>query len=429
MKQRLRALFCDQLNLARGKYLPLGTASPADGETRFCQGVYAVTYDKQLIPAPGSKMHDGLPDMIARYKGVEIRKGWQQDVQVVICDLLQSDRQPLSLCARTLLKRTVNQWQALGYNPKVGIELEAFAFEKNTQGKWQPYDTPGAFVYSTGPFTDPRGITDAIWERAGDCGFNLEMVTSEYDSPQFEFTLKYDDAVKAVDDAFLFRLMAREVAIEHGVLLTFMPKPIVNVGGSGTHINFSLNDKEGKNVTGDAATEGNLSEIGSYCVAGLMHHHKGLAGILAPIENSYHRLQPASLSGYWRNWGVDHRGVTTRISSETGPHARIEHRMADGAANPYLATATVLQAARLGVVNKYELSAAETGDCLQGQDAVDGVGATLGEALDDLIADTDLVQAVGETLVRNLIAIKQAELAQIEKLFSQDKVNYYLDYV
>ncbi len=429
MKRRLRTLFCDQLNLARGKYLPLGVPSSPWGETRFCQGAYAVTYDKELIPAPGSKMLEGLPDMIACYQSAEIRESWHPDVCVVVCDLLESDRRPLSLCARTVLKRTISQWREMGYTPRVGIELEAFAFVKNNEGEWQPYDTPGAFVYSTGPFTDPLGITDEIWRRAGDCGFNLEMVTSEYDSPQFEFTLKYDDAVKAVDDAFLFRLMAREVAIEHGVLLTFMPKPILDAGGSGVHINFSLNDKEDNNITGDAETEGNLGEIGKHCVAGLMRHHKGLAGILAPIENSYHRLQPASLSGYWRNWGVDHRGVTTRISSETGAHARIEHRMADGAANPYLATAAVLQAARLGVVNQYELTAAETGDCLQSQDAVDGVGATLAEALDDLVADTDLAQAVGETLVQNLVAIKQAELAQVANLSWRDKVDYYISYL
>ncbi len=429
MKQRLRTLFCDQLNLARGKYLPFGAPSSSASETRFCRGVYAVTYDKELIPAPGSKMLEGLPDIIACYKTEEIRKSWHPGVSVVICDLLESDRQPLNLCARTLLKRTVSQWQEAGYTPKVGIELEAFAFVRNHEGKWQPYDTPGAFVYSTGPFTDPLGITDAIWERANDCGFQLEMITSEYDSPQFEYTLKYDDAVKAVDDIFLFRLMAREVAIEHGVLLTFMPKPILTAGGSGVHINFSLNDRKGNNIIGDAKDETRISEIGQRCVAGLMHHHKGLAGILAPIENSYHRLQPASLSGYWRNWAVDHRGVTTRISGEVGSHARIEHRMADGAVNPYLATAAVLQAARLGVMNKYELQAAETGDCVQSQDAVDGVAATLDEALDDLVADADLVQAVGETLVQNLVAIKRAELATTANLSWHDKVNYHINYL
>ena len=227
--QRLRVFFCDHLNLARSKYVPyLGNQS---GEARFCQGAYAVTYDKELIPAPGAKMLEGLPDLIACYDGEEIRQSWRRNDHIVICDLLESNREPLSLCGRSLLKRTVEQWQGMGYRPKVGIELEAFAFQQDQSGQWRPYETPGAFVYGTGPFADPAGVTAAIWDAAAECGFPLEMMTSEYDAPQFEFTLRYDDAVKAIDDAFLFRLLAREVAIERGVLLTFMPKPIAEVGG------------------------------------------------------------------------------------------------------------------------------------------------------------------------------------------------------
>jgi glutamine synthetase len=65
--------------------------------------------------------------------------------------------------------------------------------------------------------------------------------------------------------------------------------------------------------------------------------------------NAYKRLRPAQLSGYWANWGYDHRGVTVRIPHSRGKATRIEHRMGDGAANPYLATAAVLQAALMGV--------------------------------------------------------------------------------
>ena len=426
-KRRLRALFCDHLNLARSKYLPFTDAS--DGETRFCQGAYAVTYDKELIPAPGSKMLDGLPDMIARYQGKEIRQSWHEGDLVVVCDLLESDGKPLSMCGRTLLKRTVEEWKSLGYSPKVGIELEAFAFAQNEEGEWMPYDTPGAFVYSTGPFTDPVGFTDEIWQRAHACGFRLEMITSEYDAPQFEFTLRYDDAVKAIDDSFLFRLLAREVAFEQGILLSFMPKPIAEVGGSGLHVNFSLNDAHDNNVIGDASSEDFLSDIGRGCLAGLMQHHKGLAGLLAPTINSYERLQPASLSGYWCNWGVDHRGVTARVSSETGAHARIEHRMADGAANPYVATAAILQAAKLGYQNQYSLQAAETGDCLENHDATEGVSDGLAGALQDLEADAALVAAVGETLTQNLIFTKQIEIEKVSTLDTLGQRNYYIHYI
>ena len=211
--------------------------------------------------------------------------------------------------------------------PKVGIELEAFALQADDNGRLVPYDAPGGVVYGTGPFADPLRFNDRIWAMAEEMGFSLDMITAEFDSPQFEYTLTFDDALKAVDDIVLFRLMAREVALEYGIVLTFMPKPIAEAGGSGMHINFSFQDETGANALASGARGGpeHMNDLAKGCLAGLLHHHKGLAGLIAPTANSYFRLQPGSLSGFWQNWGGDHRNVTTRISSEGGAKARLEH--------------------------------------------------------------------------------------------------------
>ncbi len=422
----VRVLFCDHLNLARGKLIPINRAT---GESRFCQGVYALAYDKELLPAPCSKLLEGLSDMVVRYDLSEMRGGWLDEEGVVIADQYDSAGNELPVSGRNLLKMTLNQWQKLGYRVKVGIELEAYAYTRSLDGGWKPYDTPGAYVYGTGPFVDPLELIDSVYRYADFCGFDLEMITSEFDSPQFEFTLRYDDALQAADDVFLFRLMAREVAFRDGILLTFMPKPIEALSGSGVHINFSLWNEQDENAIGDANSEDKLTDLGRACVAGLMHHHRGLAGLLAPTVNSYHRLQPASLSGYWRNWGEDHRGVTTRISSETGDAARIEHRMADGAANVYTAIAAVLQAARLGCEKGYELPPAETGDCMENHDATEGVPEDLGGALEALQSDTDLVEAVGADLVGNLAVIKEHEIEVTKDLSFDQLRDYYIHYI
>ena len=424
---KLRVLFCDHLNLARGKYLPARKAST--GETRFCRTTFGVTYAKGLVPAPGSAMLDGLPDMIARFNENDIREDWQPNSRVVIADLFDTENQPLEVSGRTALKRAIEEWEALGYKPKIGIELETYAFYSTDGGQLEPLETPAAFVYSTGPMADPTGFVEAIWERSEQAGFNLEMSTSEFDAPQFEFTLTFDDALKAVDDVFLFRLMARETALEFGVLLTFLPKPVEDVGGSGFHVNFSFEDKDGNNVIADGNADDGLSELARGCIAGLMHHHKGMAALLAPTVCSYERLQPASLSGYWQNWANDHRGVTTRISTESVERARIEHRMADGASNPYTAVATVLQAARLGFLNQYPLQPAETGDCFETTDTNECVASSLGEALDDLQADTDLRAAVGETLVDNLVCIKRDEIEATSHLEGQSLRDFYIHFI
>ena len=233
-------------------------------------------------------------------------------------------------------------------------------------------------------------------------------------------------ALKAVDDIFLFRLLAREVALEHGIVLTFMPKPILSKGGSGLHVNFSFKDKAGNNAVGDPD---NLSPVASGCIAGLMHHHQGMAALVAPIVNSYQRLMPSSLSGYWRNWGGDHRGVTTRISAERGPKARLEHRMGDGASNPYTLVATTLQAARLGYINKYPLPPMETADCLTTHDAVDGVPDTLSLALDALEADSALMDAVGRLLCENHIFIKRDEIEKTSALEGDALRDFYINWI
>jgi glutamine synthetase len=427
-RPRLRLLFCDHLNIARGKYLPVEKME-ADGASRFAQALYGVHFDRDLLPAPGCRMMEGAPDMQAVYRKTDIRAGWESDTNVVVGDLQQWDGYELPMCGRSALKRAVNDWDKLGLKARIGMEIEAYAFQRETDGGLKPYDTPHSYVYSTGQFADPRGFTDAIWLAAEKAGFKLESLTTEYDTPQFEFTLQYDDAVKAVDDHFLFRLMAREIALKFGIVLTCLPKPFANKGGSGTHVNFSFLDKNGNNAIGDPGEEVNMTELAKGCVAGLMHHHRGMAGLIAPIVNSYDRLKPASMSGYWCNWGGDHRGVTTRVSAEGGSKARIEHRMGDGAANPYVLVATVLQAARLGLANHYPLPPRETGDCFEHSSATSAAPDSLSQALDELEADTILCKAVGQLLVDNHVFMKRAEVEKTVKLEGETLRDFYINYI
>lgn len=430
MADRLRAMFCDHLSLMRGKYLP-ASKMKSDG-TRMARPTFSVHWDKDLIlDAPYTKCREGIPDMELRWDGAEIREGWEPDTKVVTGDLFDSAGEPIPLCPRGALKRAVADWGRHGLAPKVGVELEAYAFVRMPDGTVQPMDAPGGIVYGTGPFADPVGFTDAIWRQAEASGFRLDLITAEYDTPQYEFTLAYDDAVKAIDEMVLFRQMAREVALSRGVLLTFLPKPVLSKGGSGLHFNLSFADAQGRNalMTGPQSGPDHMNDLGRGCVAGWMHHHKGLAGLVAPTVGSYLRLQPASMSGYWCNWGGDHRGVTVRVSEEGGPKTRLEHRMPDASANPYTALAAVLQAARLGVENGYALPAPETGDGFERTDAGIGVAPSLAEAMDDLAADGVLADAVGRGLVDHHIFMKRIEVEKTAGLEGDALRDYYIWYV
>lgn len=425
-RERCRILFADQLNLARGKYVPMSEA--AKGHARMCVGTFAVTYDKALVAAPSGGLLDGLPDMEVTFDPADLRPSWETDTQIALGELAYKG-EPFALCGRGALRRAIAAWRARGLEPMVGIEMEAYIFQRGPDGQWVPYETPGAFVYGTGPFTDPAGLIDDIWETAAACGLPIESINAEYDAPQFELTLRYADAMKAADDCFLFRQMAREVLYRRGYLLSFLPKPFAEKSGSGLHFNLSFTDREGRNVFADDAVSETISDTMRGCIAGLLHHHEALAGVMAPTTNSYARLQPASLSGYWANWGIDHRSVTVRVSAETGPAARIEHRMADCAASPYFALAALLQAALLGVENGYDLPDAETNDGLETINTDRHTPHDLGAALDALEADTVLTVAIGQELVDNFVSIKREEVRILSEKPAEEHIAYYLHYI
>lgn len=424
--ERVRILFGDQLNLARGKYVPASEA--LKGHARMCVGTYAVTYDKQLVAAPGGGLLDGLPDMEAVFDPQDLRPSWENSTRIALADL-NFKGESFALCGRSALKRAVAAWRAIGLEPMVGIEMEAYIFQRDNAGAWVPYDTPGAFVYGTGPFSDPAGLIEDIWACADACNLPIESINAEFDAPQFELTMRFADALKAADDAFLFRQMARELLYKRGYLLSFLPKPFADKSGSGLHFNISFTDKSGRNIFANDVASGQLSDVMKGCIAGLLHHHEALAAIMAPLSNSYARLQPASLSGYWANWGIDHRSVTVRVSAETGSAARIEHRMADCAASPYVALAAALQAALLGYQNGYAVPDAETGDGLETTNTQRHTPHSLSEALDALTGDDALKTAVGAQLIDNYIVVKREEARILDGKSAAEQVSYYFHYI
>ncbi len=422
--KRIRALFPDHHGLARGKYLPI---SQAERGTRHCITLFALAFDRTMVPAPGSRLLEGLPDCDLEFSMADVRPGWEDGTGVVVGDL-SFHGQPLSISPRHALRRAISDWDALGYTAKVGIELEAFVMQPDGKGGWTEWDTPGAYVYGTGPAVDPSGLLDEIMSTADRCGLPIESINSEYDTPQFELTLTYGDALAAVDNIFLFKLMAREIATRHGLLLTYMGKPFADRGGSGFHVNLSL-EKNGQNAMHDPKAEDGLSSLAHQCIAGMIEHFEATAALCAPTVNAYKRLRPAQLAGYWANWGYDHRGASVRIPYERGKATRLEHRMADGAANPYLATAAVLQAARLGFEAKLIPPAPEEQDCLEHQSTTRHVPDNLELALNALEADEQFINAIGADLVGQFVAVKRAEWDKFTAAVTDWELKYYMPFL
>jgi len=234
--KRLRTLFPDHLGIARGKYI---AAKYADEGARFCATTFALNFDRDLFPNEASKMMEGMPDVDLTFNKEDIRPSWLDNEAVVVGDL-SFHGQPYPASPRHVLKKAIQDWKDLGYDVKIGLEAEAIVLQPDGKGGWEKWDVPGGHVYGTGLSQDPIGLFNTIWDIADDMGIQFESLNSEFDPPQYELTLRYDDCLKAVDDLFIFKLMAREVAIEHGLRLTFMGKPFIDMAGNGLHVNMSL---------------------------------------------------------------------------------------------------------------------------------------------------------------------------------------------
>jgi glutamine synthetase len=422
---RVRLLWPDHLGLARGKYL---TPEKAESGTAHCITLFTLGFDREMIPHDGGLFWNGLPDCDATFDEESIRVGWQEGTAIVVPDISR-EGQPVPLAPRNVLKDIIARWADKGLTPIVGIELEAFLFEPDGDGGWRPIDTPGAYVYGTGAAVDPSGTIDEIMKTAASAGIRLESVNSEYDNGQFELTLRYDDALAAADDAFLFKVLAREVAASRGILLTFMGKPINGRGGSGFHVNLSFNDEDGHNVLGDDEAQDGLSETARSVIAGMLQHHVGMTALLAPTVNAYKRLQPGSLCGYWANWGYDHRGVTVRVPPARGQGTRLEHRVGDGSVAPHQGIAAVLAASLLGYEKGYELPPVETLDCIENASTDVVTPASLKDALDALEADGDLVEAFGPAYVDGFVTVKRAEWDRYQKWTTDWEMSEYLPFL
>ncbi len=410
--RRIRILWPDHLGLARGKYLPSALASKGSA---FCATTFGLTYDRDIIPAEGGFLLEGLKDVHGTPVESTLRPSWEDPtIGVAVADLSLA-HEAYTVSPRSTLQRALDDWAELGYTVKLGIELEGYLLQPTDDGGSEKYSNPRSMVYGTGPLGDPTGFTDAVLDAADACGFNVESANVEFDESQFEFTLRYDDAMAQADDAFLFRTLVREVALDMGLDFTFLGKPFPTVSGSGMHFNFSLVGPNGELALADESAETGASDLAMACLAGLVEHHNALAAICAPTINAFRRLQPGTLAGCWANWGVDHRNVTSRLPADGGSAMRIEHRLADGSVNVHLGAAAILQAARLGVVGKLEAPGQYTGDGFE--DGGEGVGRcadSLAGALDDLEADSALVEAIGADVVSNYVTHKRNEVEVFE---------------
>ena len=346
---------------------------------------------------------------------------------------------PVPIDTRWILQQALARLKAAGYGLVCGLEVEFHIYRLTRPGDdssldpmragW-PGEPPAVAMIHPGYNLLAEGWSDMADEALGivqrtaeGLGLPLRSLEIELGPSQFEAVFDPVDALTAADHMVLFRNGVRQALRRAGYHATFMCRPpFANVMASGWHLHQSLVDassgdnafcrREPAPASTAADAEHTLSAVGVQWLAGLLAHGRAMSVFCAPTINAYERFRPNAMAPQAVLWGRDNRGAMLRVLGSAGDTAtRIENRIGEPCANPYLYVAAQIHAGLDGIARALQppVATAAPYSCAGEGSALP---ASLGEALDALAGDAALVDAFSPTVVDWLTRIKRFELAR-----------------
>ncbi|MCK0198665.1 type III glutamate--ammonia ligase [Ancylobacter sp. 6x-1] len=281
-----------------------------------------------------------------------IQLPWKPEIGWLASDLVMND-ELVAQAPRNVLKRTMMGADSIGYQMKTGVECEYFLISADGSRISDGADNAIKPCYDQSALMRRFDVIREISDAMNTLGWGCYQNDHEDANGQFEMNWHYDDALVTADRHVFFKYMVRTIAEAHGLRATFMPKPFIDLTGSGCHMHVSMWNGE-ENVFSDPDGELGVSELGYHFIGGLIHSADALCAITNPTVNSYKRINaPRTVSGAtWSPSSVTYTGNNRTHMIRIPDPGRFEFRLADGAANPYLMPAAVLATGLDGMQNQ-----------------------------------------------------------------------------
>ncbi len=428
--ETVRISFVDQHGIMRGKALPLSALESAfrNGVTMTSTLLLKDTSHRTVFPVWagnagfGDGVMTGAGDVIMRPDPTTFRVlPWSPHSAWMLADIEMADGAPFPFGARHLLRQAMQRLAAQDMALVAGLELEFHVFritEPNLRhgDSGMPPAAPDTTLLAHGYqyLTEDRydvlePVMDALRRAAEGLGLPVRSMEVEFGPGQFEFTFDPADALTHADNLIMFRAMAKQVCRRQGLHATFMTRPQVPNGmASGWHLHQSLTDLAGSRNLFMAGPDGRLSATASSWIAGLLDHAHGTCLLSTPTINGYKRYQNAfQLAPDRVAWGRDNKGTMLRALMAPGdPASRVENRVAEAAANPYLHLASQISAG-LGGISRGLVAPDPVATPYD--TAAPPLPRNLGEALAAFEGDEFIDTAFGAGFRRYLATIKRAE--------------------
>lgn len=362
----------------RGKRVPIDRffkTTVRDG-VNIADAMFVFDMQNDLVDNPYINMESGFLDcrLVPDVSTGRIL-GHRPGYALVFADAVDEHGEPHENAPRGVLARQVERCRAQGLDPVVATELEFYLCTPDWQLVQQHIQ------YSS--LTDALELETCLaCMRSALLAASLEVESSnaEYGPGQVEINIGHADAMTAADNTVLFKSIVKQVAVQHGLRATFMPKPFFERSGSGMHVHTSLGDADGGNAF--ASSDGAPNEIMSRWVAGLLEHAPALSLLGYPTVNGAKRVQPYTFAPTHVHWGGDNRTVLARCITVAGSRAnRVEFRAAGADANPYLMLAGILAGGADGIERSLPLVPRSEGDMYSDPGGCVALPTTLSDAI------------------------------------------------
>ncbi len=325
---------------------------------------------------------------------------------LVFADTTNEQGEPHPLAPRTVLAAQIQRCRAAGLEPVVATEMEFYLCNPD----WSPVQDHIKYSSLTDAL-ELEAVLSAMRDALAGAGIEVESSNAEYGPGQIEINAGPCDAMVAADNAALFKSIVKQVAVQHGLRATFMPKPWADQSGSGMHVHTSLN-ADGVNAFADCA-DGEPNALARAWLAGLLEHATAATLMGAPTPNGAKRIRPYTFAPTHVTWGLDNRTVLARCIADSGSsHNRVEFRSAGADANAYLIIAALLAAGIDGVHRNLDPGPLCVGDMYTNpgdHEALPADPAGVIAAFDGSALATQL----GDMFSRSFVSIAQAELALV----------------
>lgn len=426
--------------------IPKTKPVPMSDFEKLCMGkgpqfaVHSISYVPELSPADSDQVM--VPDLDAVYICP-----WDKSTAIIFADLFWEDK-PYNVCPRQTLKRAIRDGLEAGFVGYAGIEPEFIAMRFDENGKPvkaidDEVDTNTtsrrqAFGYDVEHSIDSMPFLKDMIDILEELGWNVHDVVAEGAYSQFELDFHYTDLLEMADRLVFLRILLKEIAKEHGMFITFMPKPTIGDWRSGAHINLSMQSVDNPGVNLFGSDESGWSNESRYAVGGLMAHAEALTAITCPTVNSYNGLVPrvGGFEGGTVTWAPTNitYGYNNRSAQFRLPQSRycIENRAADMCMNVYLALGLSLTAAVKGIVNKIEPGPATDRDLYEmTKEEFEELGIRRLPrnlmAATDALREDDLAESVlGATMLNSYLAYKVDEWERYHQAVTDWEVQEYL---